>query len=398
MTSNYKRLGDYIRRIEEKNTELSVDTLLGVSMTKKFIPSVANTVGVNMANYQIVRKNQFACKLMSVGRDEQLPVDLLKTHDSVIVSSAYYVFETKDEEVLNSDYLMMWFRRKETDRWVGYISGGDVRGGISWDTFCEMTILIPSIQVQRKVVRENHAIQSRIKERKQIIKKSEELSKSVFKHWFLEFEFPNEHNKPFKTSGGTLEYNSQFENELPIGWRVGRLDEVSTIRAGGDKPKAFSESESNEFNIPIYSNSSKKRGLFGFTNKAKIFESSVTISARGAIIGYTELRLKPFVPIVRLIVVTPKNEMMLNYLYYTIKNFRFDDLSSAQGQLTKPDISAYELIIPDDNSLIMFHNLNKRLFKQTDNARKEIELLEKVLNIQFQKMSSLTNNHPKKAL
>ena len=91
MESNYKKLGDYITKVEEKNTDLSVKTLLGVSMYKSFIPSVANTVGVDFSNYLIVRKNQFACKLMSVGRDAQLPVDLLKSYDSVLVSSAYHV-------------------------------------------------------------------------------------------------------------------------------------------------------------------------------------------------------------------------------------------------------------------------------------------------------------------
>jgi type I restriction enzyme S subunit len=124
MLSNYKRLGDYIQEVNIRNTDLKIDKLIGVSMEKKFISSVANIVGTDMSVYKVIKKKQLACKLMSVGRDEKLPVDLYLDDEPAIISSAYYVFEPKSEEVLLPEYLKMWLFRTETDRYVGYISGG----------------------------------------------------------------------------------------------------------------------------------------------------------------------------------------------------------------------------------------------------------------------------------
>ncbi len=70
MKSNYKRIGDYIRLIDKRNSDLSVKILLGLTVNKEFIPSVANTVGTDMANYKVIKKGQFACSLMQVRRDK----------------------------------------------------------------------------------------------------------------------------------------------------------------------------------------------------------------------------------------------------------------------------------------------------------------------------------------
>ena len=107
MKSKYEKLGNFIREVVERNSDLSVTNLIGVSMEKKFISSVANMVGVDMSIYKIIRKGQFACKLMSVGRDEKLPVDLYRADEPAIVSSAYYVFESVDENILLNEYLFI---------------------------------------------------------------------------------------------------------------------------------------------------------------------------------------------------------------------------------------------------------------------------------------------------
>ena len=111
MRSNYRKLGEYIREINNRNTKLNISKLIGVSMEKTFIQSVANVIGTDMSVYKILKKGQFACKLMSVGRDQKLPVDLYKEEEDAIVSSAYYVFETIDENILMSEFLFMWLCR-----------------------------------------------------------------------------------------------------------------------------------------------------------------------------------------------------------------------------------------------------------------------------------------------
>ena len=100
MKSNYKRIGDYIQVVDERNKGLKVQKLLGLSISKQFIPSVANIIGTDMENYKIIRKNQFACSTMQVRRDKKMPVALLQEVEEAIISQAYPVFEVKDQNQL----------------------------------------------------------------------------------------------------------------------------------------------------------------------------------------------------------------------------------------------------------------------------------------------------------
>lgn len=232
MPSNYKRLGDYIQEVNLRNSDLNIDKLIGVSIEKKFISSVANIVGTDMSVYKIIKKNQLACKLMSVGRDEKLPVDLYMSDEPAIISSAYYVFEPKDHEVLLPEYLKMWLFRTETDRYVGYISGGDVRGGISWETFCNMPIIIPSIEKQQEIVREYNTIQHRIALNNQLISKLEETALAIYTQWFVDFEFPDENGNPYKSNGGKMVWCEELEKEIPEGWELKRLNDFIDVTNG----------------------------------------------------------------------------------------------------------------------------------------------------------------------
>jgi type I restriction enzyme S subunit len=245
MPSNYKRLGDYIQEVNFRNTDLKIDKLIGVSIEKKFISSVANIVGTDMSVYKIIKKNQLACKLMSVGRDEKLPVDLYLSDEPAIISSAYYVFESKDHEVLLPEYLKMWLFRTETDRYVGYISGGDVRGGISWDTFCDMPVIIPSIEKQREIVREYNTIQNRIALNNQLISKLEDTAQAIYKHWFVDFEFPDENGLPYKSNDGKMTWCNELDKEIPTGWLIEMLKKLCDKIGSGSTPKGGKESYFN---------------------------------------------------------------------------------------------------------------------------------------------------------
>ena len=132
MKSNYKRIGDFIRDVNTRNVDLKATTLLGINIDKFFMPSVANIVGTDMSNYKIVKKGQFACNRMHVGRDYRLPVSMAKTDEEFMVSPAYDVFEIKDTEELLPEYLMMWFSRGEFDRNAWFYTDADVRGGLHW--------------------------------------------------------------------------------------------------------------------------------------------------------------------------------------------------------------------------------------------------------------------------
>ena len=389
MKSNYKRLGDYIRQVNIKNTDGKVDLLVGVNLQKQFMSSVANTIGTDLTKYKVIKKGQFGCKFMSVGRDGKLPIALMQEHEEAIISSAYYVFEVKDESELLSEYLMMWLSRSENDRYLWFISGADVRGSISWDDFCSIEINIPSIEKQKEIVKEYHTIEKRIQLNEQLNQKLEETAQAIYKEWFVDFEFPDENGKPYKSSGGKMIYNDELNMEIPIEWDYTEVTNLSTITAGGDKPKNVTHVKSDNFNVPIYANSTEREGLYGFTDQAKITKKAITISARGAIIGYTVLRLIPFVPIVRLIVIIPKIDELTNYLYESIKNFTFHNASSAQGQLTVPSISSYKILKPNRSVLKKFQDLTNAIINTKENNKLEIENLNKLQEILLSKMATI---------
>ena len=213
--AEYKRLGDYIREVNVRNRELKVTNLLGVNLSKQFFPSIANIIGTDLSKYKIIEKGQFGCKFMSVGRDGILPISLMQDDKPAIISSAYYVFEVKDQEVLLPEYLMMWLRRPEFDRQLWFYSGGDVRGGVNYDDFCEMPIIIPSITRQREIVSEYETLTNRICLNNQMIQNLEATAQALYRKTFVD--------------------NIDKEN-LPEGWRMGTIGEFCTEMKSGGTP------------------------------------------------------------------------------------------------------------------------------------------------------------------
>ena len=230
MRLNYKPIGKYIREIDNRNAGLKVKQLLGLSILKQFIPSVANIIGTDMENYKIIRKNQFACSTMQVRRDKKMPVALLQTVDEAIISQAYPIFEVVDEKLLLPKYLMMWFTRAEFDREACFYAIGGVRGSLEWEDFLVMQLPIPSITKQKEIVAEYNTIQSRIYLNQQLIQKLEETAQAIYKSWFVDFEFPDENGKPYKSNGGEM-VESEL-GEIPKGWEVGILGDIIDVVNG----------------------------------------------------------------------------------------------------------------------------------------------------------------------
>ena len=396
MKSNYRNIGDFIKLVDERNKGLKVTNLVGLSISKQFIKSVANTIGTDMENYKIIRKNQFACSTMQVRRDKKMPLALYNDSEPAIISQAYPVFEINDTSQLLPEYLMMWFTRTEFDREACFHAVGGVRGSLEWEDFCGMQLPIPTIEKQQEIVREYNTIQNRIALNNQLISKLEETAQAIYKQWFVDFQFPfvtsSGVEMPYKSNGGKMVWCEELEKEIPEGWEVDHLGSYTKITAGGDKPKIFSNTKSELCNIPVISNSSSNEGIYGYTNRAIIFDKCITISARGAIIGYTVLRLYPFVPIVRLIVVKPIKEVFLNYLFYTILNFKFDNqTSSAQGQLTVPDISSYRIIKPVDSILLKFQKHSSAIINKIYLMKNQNQKLEELKDLLLAKMTRVEN-------
>ncbi len=221
--NSYKRLGDYIQPVNIRNKDLQVTKLLGVSIQKILMPSIANTVGTNMKTYKIIKRNQFAYSPVTSRNGNKISVALLQDFDEAIISQAYTVFEIIDTNELNPEYLMMWFRRPEFDRFARFKSHGSAREVFDWEEMCDTTLPVPTIEKQNEIVTEYNTVVNRIKLNEQLNQKLEETAQALYKHWFVDFEFPNEEGKPYKSSDGKMVWNEELEKEVPEGWESNKV-------------------------------------------------------------------------------------------------------------------------------------------------------------------------------
>lgn len=182
----YRRIGDLVDLIDERNKDEKVKTLIGVSIDKCFIKSVANTIGTDLSKYQVIRKFDFACSLMQVSRDGKIPIACLKDYDEAIMSPAYYIFRIKNTEEILPDYMAMWFMRPEFDREASYIAVGGVRGSMPWEDFCDMKLPVPDIKEQQKIVDTYNAITNRIQIKQKINENLEKTAQAIYRKMFIE--------------------------------------------------------------------------------------------------------------------------------------------------------------------------------------------------------------------
>ena len=186
MKSIYKSIGELVEKIDQRNTDGSITNLIGVSIDKKFISSVANVIGTDLTKYKVIEKYDFAVSLMQVSRDEKIPVACQKEYDKAIMSPAYPIFRVKDTSVVLPEYLEMWFMRPEFDREASFIAVGGVRGSMPWEEFANMKLPVPSIEEQREIVNSYKTLTDRIALKKQINDNLEAQASAIYHSLFDE--------------------------------------------------------------------------------------------------------------------------------------------------------------------------------------------------------------------
>ena len=229
---------------------------------------------------------------------------------------------------------------------------------------------VPSIQKQNQITNLLGTLDKKIQNNNQINKELEAMAKTLYDYWFVQFDFPDQNGKPYKSSGGKMVYNPELKREIPEGWGVEKLGDVAYLKAGGDKPNNISDRKSKETPIPIYSNGLDNKGLYGYTNKATIYNNSLTVSARGTI-GYVQRRFSPFFPIIRLISITPKEEKLIGYIENFLKSIQFENSGSVQQQLTVPQIDKLYIVIPENKLLEQYHSLTINYYCQVENNEQQ---------------------------
>lgn len=364
MEKGYKILGNYIRLVDERNKDLSVTKLLGVSISKKFIPSIANIVGTDLSNYKIVRTGQFAYGPVTSRNGEKISIAYLDEEDCII-SSSYTVFEVENKEELDPEYLMLWFSRPEFDRYARYKSHGSVREIFDWNELCMVELPVPDIEKQRKIVKAYKTITDRIDLKQKI---NDNLDATIY----AKFQDMFQKNKEI------LFFGEQLED-----WCIKPLSFLADFKYG----KMATSEILCEKGFPVYSG----YRIVGYCNKYMFKEPQLVVLARG-VSGTGEVRISP--PCCHLtnlsIAVLLYDRTYINYLLYYLENDNLISLDSgsAQSQITINDLSMHKVMLPPYSKVVEFDNIAKQLRSIIDENNKEIEVLEELKKVLLTTISS----------
>lgn len=208
----YKRLGDYIEPIDERNSKLEVKLSQGISNDKYF--QEPRQVAENSAADKIVRKGYFAYNRATTRNGEKISIAYREGPDCT-VSSAYQVFRIKDEEKLNPRYLWMWYKRPDFDRYARFRSHGSAHEFFEYEEMCNVMLPLPSIERQREIVEEYETLSRRISLNEQMIQNLEATAQTLYRKMFVD----------------------GFDKEnLPDGWRMGTIGNFCKDMKSGGTP------------------------------------------------------------------------------------------------------------------------------------------------------------------
>ena len=406
MRSNYKKLGQFIKDVSVKNKALEVELLLGVSITKRFIPSIANTVGTDMSKYKIVKRHQFAYGPVTSRNGEKISVALLD-EDKCIVSTSYTVFEIVDTDQLDPEYLMMWFRRSEFDRYARYMSHGTVRELFGWEEMCDVELPVPSIEKQREIVREYNVVNDRISLNDLLTQKLEDTAQAIYKQWFVDFEFPISkeyadsigkpelEGKPYKSSGGEFMYCDEFQKDIPAQWGTGNFTDICEITMG-QSPKGDTYNTEGDgtalVNGPVEFGSYFTTKTKWTTSPTKLCKSKdLIVCVRGSTTGRFVISDDAYCLGRGVCSFSAfKSQEYVNLVY---KNSLQELLTLTTGSTfpswSRDDLNSIHVLLPSDESLAVFENVALKLSGRVQLAQRENEKLINLSQLLMFKLSKV---------
>ncbi|MCG3650994.1 restriction endonuclease subunit S [Aliarcobacter butzleri] len=379
MKSNYKKLGDYIAPAGELNNGIQVDNLLGISNAKYFQKAKTNTIGINLETYRIVRKGQFAFNRATTRNGDKISIALREESDC-IVSPSYRIFEVVKTDELLSEYLMMWFRRPEFDRYARYKSHGSAHEFFEYNEMCEIELPIPSIQKQKEIIKEYHTIEDRIKLNEELNQKLEDTAQSIYKEWFVNFEFPDENGKTYKSNGGGMVYCDELEMEIPKWWELVNLESMLDIKYGKDYKHL------NNGEIPLYGSG----GIMKYVNKYLYSGESILIPRKGSLNNIIHINQK-FWTVDTMFYSIIKTKFSGKYLFHILKSIDFYSLNvgSAVPSMTTNLLNGLKILKPENYVLENFEKALIPIFKHKSILKDENETLEKLKEVLLSKIATI---------
>ncbi len=356
----YKRLGDYIRPVDVRNRELKVTNLLGLSIEKRFITSIANTIGTDMSVYKIIKPTQFAYVPVTSRNGDKITIALYKGVDEAIISQAYTIFEIKNKENLLPEYLMMWFRRPEFDRYARFHSHGSAREVFDWDELCNVQLPVPSFERQQEIVSEYETLTRRIRLNEQMIEKLEATAQVLYRHTFVD--------------------NIDKQNAV--------IKDICKVRSGF----AFKSEWWQKEGIPVIKiNNIHNNTIYRdecdcvSEDKAKIAHRSIArkgdiVMALTGNIGKTSIVPDEGYLVNQRVGLFKVNDVMREFLYLVLCSTEVQNTilsiggGSVQTNISPTDIESIQIILPHDKEMRSFHNQASPVFntihlKQQENIK-----------------------------
>lgn len=373
-----KRLGDYIRPVDVRNRDLKVNLSQGICNQKYF--QNPKQVAENPETHKIVRTGQFAYNRATTRNGEKISIALREGPDCT-VSSAYQVFEVIDENALNPEYLMMWFRRPEFDRLAIYFSHGSAHEFFEWESMCDVQVPIPAIEKQREIVAEYNTLATRIETNKKLIATLEQTAGALYRHTFIDNIDPN---------------------NLPSGWRMGTVGEIIDVNPKlslkKDEECSFVEMDS----LPIEGYGISEITKRDFSGGAK-FQNGDVLFARitpcmengkaGVVDGLNEGEVGA--GSTEFIVLRGKTISLMGLLATIVRNKEFRTYAKAhqtgsdgRQRVEASCISAYEHPIPSEKQLAEIEKDFSRIIKVCLSKSKETQTLTQMQTLLLSKMGA----------
>ena len=359
MEKGYKILGNYIRLVDERNKNLAVTKLLGVSISKKFIPSIANIVGTDLSNYKIVRTGQFAYGPVTSRNGEKISIAYLDEEDCII-SSSYTVFEVENKEELDPEYLMLWFSRPEFDRYARYKSHGSVREIFDWNELCMVELPVPDIEKQRNIVKAYKTITDRIALKQKINDNLLDSVQAIFRSWFVDY--------------------APFDGVCPSNWETGCVEDIAEFFDSMRKPLSSLERADMERIYPYY-------GAVSIVDYVDdyIFDGEYLLVSEDGIYVVDENGH----PLIQHIsgkfwannhahILKGKAGFNEDSLYLFLANTNMAPIvtGAAQPKINQANLKNFPITTPDSETMLKFNNIIQPFFDQRLTNESEIKKLE----------------------
>ena len=376
MRSNYK-IGDLVHAVDNRNFDLHCHNLLGLSMTKEFRASTSNIVGTDLSKYKIVGFNQFAVDFMSAIRVHRMPIALNRTETDIIVSPAYGVFAVNNEEEVLPEYLMLWFRRPEFDRYADFRSDSAIRGGFDWKELCATKITLPPIEEQRKIVHDYQVITDRIALLRKMNKNLEEQAQTLFHSLFIDTEDVD----------CSLSEICHINPSRPLKKdKLAMCFDMATLPTTGSMP--------TDGELKLYNGGARFQN--GDTLLARItpcFENGKAAYINNLTDGEIAFGSTEY------IVFSSKGDIPSSFFYFLVRNKKFRDFgmqfmngSSGRQRISGEEFGSFKMKKPSQRAIDKFSALGERTMLFLRDNSNEIAVLSKIRNLISCRMTLNTSN------